>query len=191
MRLVTGNPYPYPYKPVPVLTGTGSHGYGFTRVWVRVRVELPMGYPCHALFSICGGRREDTNHEMTCRFVPVVSITACVVGRRKDAKHKITPLVWFCAWHEGVCGGQRNKPTTKRHQRGCRSCSACVGGQRKDTKHEITPWLVWFYAWHVVDRRACVGGQRKVVDHERRCCSCLACVGDKKNAETKITPMAV
>jgi len=32
-----------------VLTGTGSHGCGFTRVWVQVGVELPMGYPRHAL----------------------------------------------------------------------------------------------------------------------------------------------
>jgi len=38
VRLVTGNPYPYPYKPV-----------RFTWVWVRVGVELPMGYPRHAL----------------------------------------------------------------------------------------------------------------------------------------------
>jgi len=24
---------------------------GFTQVWVRVGVELPMGYPCHALIA--------------------------------------------------------------------------------------------------------------------------------------------
>jgi hypothetical protein len=30
-------------------TRTRGHGYGFPRVWVRVELELPMGYPCHAL----------------------------------------------------------------------------------------------------------------------------------------------
>src|SRR6266545_6324931 len=30
-------------------TRTRAHGYGFPRVWVRVELELPMGYPCHAL----------------------------------------------------------------------------------------------------------------------------------------------